>query len=143
MKRGVTIIELGIVIICITAAVILLYPFVKKLKEEVLRIRCINNLQRISIALREYALENDEKLPADLSLIYVKGYIRDGSIFDCPFSEKKGDAKEPDYEYVKGLDFKSTQNYPIVYDKKGNHKNNIMYVLYISGEILEEAESPI
>ena len=77
-NKGVTIIELGIVIVLIGLIIALLSPFVKIIRSKACEIRCVNNLRKISLAIREYALENNERLPSDLSLIYTQGYCGGG-----------------------------------------------------------------
>ena len=134
-NKGVTIIELGVVIVLIGLITILLSPFVKIIRSKAYKIRCVNNLQKISLAIREYALENNEKLPSDLSLIYTQGYVDDESIFDCPFSARTGDAKIPEYNYKRLSDFNLSGNPVIAYDKKDNHIDGGINVLYLNGEI--------
>ena len=133
--KGVTIIELGVVIVLIGLITALLSPFVKIIRSKTCEIHCVNNLQKISLAIREYALDNDERLPSDLSLIYTQGYVDDESIFDCPFSSHTGNAKVPDYNYRKLADINLSGNPVIAYDKKDNHETGIINVLYLNGEI--------
>ena len=134
-SKGVTIIELGVVIVLIGLITVLLSPFIKIIRSKVYEIHCVNNLRKISLAIHEYALENDERLPSDLSLIYTQGYIDDESIFDCPFSAHTGDAKVPDYNYKRLSDFNLSGNPVIAYDKKDNHIDGGINVLYLNGEI--------
>ncbi len=135
-NKGVTIIELGVVIVLIGLITALLFPFVKIIRSKTCEIRCVNNLQKISLAIREYALENNEIPPSDLSLIYTQGYVDDESIFDCPFSAHVGNTKVPDYNYKKLIDFNLSENPVIAYDKKNNHIDGSINVLYLNGEII-------
>lgn len=134
-NKGVTIVELGVVIVLIGLITVLLSPFVKIIRSKACEIRCVNNLQRISLAIREYALENNERLPSDLSLIYTQGYVDNESIFDCPFSAHIGNAKVPDYNYRNLFDLNLSGNPVIAYDKKDNHIDGSINVLYLNGEI--------
>jgi type II secretory pathway pseudopilin PulG len=134
-KRGVTIIELGIVIVLIGLITVLLSPFVRIIRSKAYKIHCVSNLQKISLAIREYALENNEKLPSDLSLIYTQGYVGDESVFDCPLSAHAGNAEVPDYDYIKLPDLNLSGNPVVAYDKKGNHADGSVNVLYLNGEI--------
>ena len=137
-NKGVTIIELGVVIALIGLITVLLSPLVKIARKKTCRIRCVNNLQKISLALREYALENDEKRPMELSLIYTQGYVDNEDIFDCPFSPHIGNAKDPDYIYVKEYDFNLAENPVIIYDKEGNHTDESLNALYLNGKIVRK-----
>ena len=134
-KKGVTIIEAGVVIALIGLTALLLSPFVRIVREKSNHMRCINNLQRISIALREYSIENNETPPGELNTIYKEGYLDDEKVFDCPFSSKIGKSEDSDYDYAKNFDFTLADNPAIVYDRDGNHQDRGGNVLYLNGEI--------
>ncbi|MFH1790831.1 MAG: type II secretion system protein [Candidatus Omnitrophota bacterium] len=135
MRKGFTILELGVVMALMAAMFYALMPFVKMVRERARHIRCVNNLQKISIGIREFYLENGEVQPSSLTLLFTRGYISDENVFDCPFSKTKGTAKEPDYEYNADYDFRMPDNMPIVYDKGRNHGNGMINVLYLNGDI--------
>ena len=137
-KKGVTIIELGIVVTFIGLMVFLLSPFVRIIRRETHRVRCVHNLEKISLGIREYAIENNDAMPPELGTIYTQGYIDDERVFDCPFSSNIGNAKDPDYTYVNKLSFNISENPVIVYDKKENHTKEAINVLYLNGEILRK-----
>ena len=141
-RKGFTIIESGVVILLIGVITFALFPFVKMVRRAAQEIRCVRNLQKISIALRVYALENEEAFPRDLSFIFTKGYVEHEKVFNCPFSSRKGNAKEPDYIYINKNEFKQSENTPLVYDKKENHPNGRVNILYINGDIVEAARWP-
>jgi type II secretory pathway pseudopilin PulG len=134
-NKGFTIIELGVVIALMGLIAIVLMPFVKKVQKKAHQAACISNLQKISLGLRVYAFENEGSVPSDISFLYTKGYVDSENVFDCPFSAHRGTAKEPDYEYIKGVDFNSPDNIQIVRDEKGGHPNGARNVLFLNGEI--------
>ena len=141
-RKGFTVIESGVVILLIGVISFALSPIVKMVRERAQELRCVRNLQKISTALRVYALENEEAFPRDLSFIFTKGYVEREKVFNCPFNSHKGNAKEPDYVYINKNDFKQSKNTPLVYDKKGNHPKGRVNVLYINGDIAEAARWP-
>lgn len=134
-KKGFTIIELGIVIIMMALIVSGLTPILKKVKEKAFKIRCVNNLQKISIAMRVYSLENNNSAPKTLGELYTKGYLDSEKAFDCPFSPERGAIDNPDYDYDDKFNFSMPGNLPIVFDKKTNHPDESRNFLCINGEI--------
>lgn len=141
-KKGFTIIELGVVVLLIGGISLGLTPFVKNIRQRSRQVRCVHNLQSISLALRIYVNENDEILPSDLGVLFTKGYVEKEDIFDCPFTAHRGKAEEPDYIYNDRFDFKAQENIPIVYDKEGHYPGVSKNVLYLNGEIKEKARWP-
>jgi len=141
-RKGFTIIELGIVILLIAGVAFSLTPFVKVIQKKSRYIKCMNNLRKISLAVRIYALEHDGSLPGDLQELFLAGYIADEEVFDCPFSQTIGAAGEPEYIYIGAKKFTDEGNTPLVYDKEMNHPDGGMYVLFLNGEIEETARWP-
>jgi len=134
-KNGFTIIELGVVVLLIGIISFGLTPFVKKVQNKARQRKCVRNLGKISIALRIYALENEESTPSTMNSLAEKGYVESDSVFDCPFSPEKGNADMIEYVYPKKVDFRKAENIPIVYDQIGNHQDGSINVLYVNGEI--------
>lgn len=141
-KKGFTIIELGIVILLIGVLAFALSPLVRFIRYTAREIRCIRNLQNISLALRVYAIENNEELPKNLNALFVKGYVGKENVFDCPFSAHKGTARDPDYVYIEKRDLKNPDDQPLVYDAENKHPDGYINVLYIDGDIKKMARWP-
>ncbi len=74
-NKAFTIVELGVVIVLFLLIARVLGPFVGNVRTRAMQVRCVNNLQKISIALRAFAYENDGKVPDDISLLLTRGYL--------------------------------------------------------------------
>lgn len=61
---GFTLIELLVVIACIAILVSMLLPAIARAKEKAHTIHCLNNLKQLGMAMRMYADDNRELLPA-------------------------------------------------------------------------------
>lgn len=140
-----TIILIGITVISI--AVPLIYGFILHnaneswvLKrgadsEEAKRNLCARKIRMIHLALRQYAMDFSDYFPpangaAGLEYLRKYDYLADYAVYTCPSTQTaKGKGKQPltedivDYVYVGGLNEKSAQNTPILYDKSGNHQD--------------------
>ncbi|OGW75930.1 MAG: hypothetical protein A2Z72_08835 [Omnitrophica bacterium RBG_13_46_9] len=133
-KTGFTLTELTFVVLFIGIFIVLLAPFVSKIRHKAKIIACEENLQKIGLGLDLYASENQGKFPPDLNELLKSGYVADEKVFDCPSSPHIGSTKEPDYTYTAGYTILSPSDTVIVCDDVVNHKDG-KHVLYISGDI--------
>ena len=136
-KKGFTILELGIVIIFICILVYLLKPVVKHMHVIMRQQKCLNNLKEVSLALRIYAFENKEYMPRSLTELSEKGYLHEKYLV-CPFKKDQMQG----YAYKNKLKFNSKEDVPLVYDKKENHPDDKINVLYLNGDIINMARWP-
>ena len=134
-NKGVTIIELSVVILVIGLIVFSLSPFVRIAREKIYNTRAVKNLQKMSIALREFAAENNQTLPATLALIHSEGFLSDEKVFDSPFSQHAGSAQDPDYIYMAEDNLYEAENKILIYEKKDSSVNGTVYALYLNGDI--------
>ena len=133
-RRGVTIIELLVVICIFLAMVLVLTPFVKMAKVRARRINCANNLRQISLGLHGYAAEHNDMLPAQLNDLYPN-YINNDKAFDCPASRTIGTKERPDYKYKAGLAEASGPKEIVAEDLDGNHGKAGKNMLRLNGAI--------
>src|ERR1700712_122989 len=63
VKSAFTLIELLVVIAIIAILAALLLPSLSKAKERARRIKCLNNMRQLGIAIAGYAGDNKERLP--------------------------------------------------------------------------------
>ena len=125
-------------VFCITVLfILLLTPFINKIRCKAEIITCEENIQKMAVGLNLYADEHRGKFPESLEELLENGYVADEMIFDCPSSPHMGTAKDPDYNYATGFSILSPSDTAIIYDKPENHKNG-RHVLYINGNILLE-----
>ena len=132
-NKGVTLIELLIVIVVFIIVFILLTPLVNRMRDRANMIKCSNNIRLISLALHMYAADHDEKFPPDLKSLYPD-YIKAESVFHCPAGGTTGTAPRPDYEYAPGFTESSSPTGVILYDREGNHKKG-RNILRVNGAV--------
>lgn len=134
---GFTLTELVFVVAIITLFIVLLTPFITKVKTEAKIISCEENLQNIGLGLKLYAKEHDGAFPPKLGDLLEGGYVGSEKVFDCPSTSALGTREEPEYHYTTGYTVLSPSDSMIVFDKDGNHKGGT-HVLYVSGDIAWE-----
>lgn len=133
-NKGVTIIELAVVVGIFFVMIAVLAPFVHMVKVRSHRIDCANNLRRISLGLHAYAADHNGSLPATLGELYPD-YIDDQSAFDCPASKNVGTKDKPDYAYKAGLTELSGSKEIAAEDLDGNHKKAGKNILRLNGSV--------
>jgi len=133
-SQAFTITELVFVVVIIVIFIVLLTPFINKIRTQAKIIACEENLRNIGLGLKLYANEHQGKFPPNMEALLENGYVEDERVFDCPASSHVGNAKEPDYHYVTEYTIESPSEDEIVFDKTENHKGG-KHVLYISGDI--------
>jgi prepilin-type N-terminal cleavage/methylation domain-containing protein/prepilin-type processing-associated H-X9-DG protein len=101
MKRtpaGFTLIELLVVIAIIAIIAAILFPVFASVREKGRQTSCASNLRQIGAALAMYAQDNDETMPADVSMPPINGgndtsmtfdrqliaYVKNDPVFACP-----------------------------------------------------------
>lgn len=129
----------GIILSIIAFGILFILPAIRCYTPYSPRIACANNLKQIGLALREYAVDNDDFFPpydgaAGLELLRKNDYLVDYGIYICPSSNlkppKPGMPLTEDtvsYVYKGGQSERVTT--PVAWDKDGNHKDygNIVY----------------
>ena len=133
-RKGVTIIELLVVVAIFLVMTACLAPFVHMVKVRSQRIDCANNIRKLSLGLHAYALVHNEAFPASLGELYPN-YVDDQNVFDCPASKRKGTKDNPDYNYKAGLTETSNPKEIIIEDLDGNHGKAGKNTLRINGSI--------
>jgi competence protein ComGC len=133
-NKGVTLVELLLVIAIFVTTFILLTPLVNKMKDRSNDIKCSNNISLISLALHMYAADHDEAFPPGLSALYPD-YIKEEKVFDCPASGPRGTVDRCDYEYIALLSENSSPTDVIVYDRDFNHKNRGRNIVRVNGSV--------
>lgn len=133
-KKAFTIMEIVVVVSVLLVMAAVLAPFMRMVKQRAKRIRCENNLMRISLGLHQYAAANKGVFPPSLEALYPK-YVGDTKAFNCPAGKRQGTPESSDYNYVAGLSESSSPSEVIVYDADENHGKAGKNVLKVDGEV--------
>tara|TARA_B100000315_G_C14434395_1_gene521698 strand:+ start:380 stop:817 length:438 start_codon:yes stop_codon:yes gene_type:complete len=134
VSSGFTLTELAFVLVIIIVFILLLSPFISDIRNRAKLVRCEDNLQKIGMGLRLYAIEHGEKFPTGFEELMQGGYLESERSFDCPGLAHTGTAKEPDYHYVTGYEVSSPSESMLVFDKDENHTGG-KHVLYVNSDI--------
>lgn len=132
--RAFTLVELLVAAGIFLVILAVLTPFMRMVRKDALRVKCAENMMKISLGLHSYAADHDELFPKTLGELYPK-YIDSQKTFNCPASKTAGTPEKSDYEYRSGLTEVSGPKEIIVQDSEGNHKNNGKNVLHVDGTI--------
>lgn len=147
-KKGLTLLELLIVIAVVGVIILSLAPWIRATREQGRRHMCANNLRKTIIALHTYALDNKGVFPRDLSDLYPE-YIEDLKVFICSSdvdaSDIARDGSDIDvttsYLYSRGWSEKDSLETILVCDKNDifgkdtNHDGKGGNAAYLSGEV--------
>ena len=130
---------LGIVLIIGTAIVPVIIRNIEKAKD----VKCKENLKQLGLALKQYAMDNADRFPNGdgmEGLSKLQGeYLKDYSSCFCPSAKTKtvyAQLTDKDISYVyfggfvdsSGDHWPQYSDYPLIFDRPGNHKDHINYV---------------
>lgn len=133
-NKGVTIIELTVVVLAFLLIIGALTPFVNMAKARSRRLSCVNNIRKISLGLHSYAADHNDSFPAGLGELYPV-YVDSEKVFDCPATKNIGTKEKPEYKYTFGLTEMTPPKEAIVEDLDGNHKKDGRNILRVDGSV--------
>lgn len=133
-NKGVTIIELVVVVLAFMLVIGALTPFVNMARARSRRFECRDHLMKISLALHAYAVDHKDAFPGALGELYPQ-YVDTEKVFDCPATGNIGTKDSPDYKYVFGMTELSPPKDIIAEDIDGNHGKNGKNVMRVDGSV--------
>lgn len=115
----------------------MLLPALNQARERARRISCVSNNKQIMLGLTIYAVDHDDRFPADngvagLNILLQEG-MTDRAVYCCPSTADapgEGNLTEDScsYIYLGGIvldDKLDASNHPVVFDKPGNHHDYV------------------
>ncbi|MBN2640210.1 MAG: DUF1559 domain-containing protein [Victivallales bacterium] len=125
----------------------MLLPALNSAREKARRISCSSNLKSMGLALKQYAMDHQDKFPeadgvAGLEVIRKDEYLFDPKVYVCPStSQRPAQSGQPlkadnvSYVYFGGfMEGADVVNMPLIFDRPGNHKNYIN-ILFGDGHV--------
>jgi prepilin-type N-terminal cleavage/methylation domain-containing protein/prepilin-type processing-associated H-X9-DG protein len=101
-RRGFTLIELLVVIAILTILAGILFPVFSQVRERARQTACVSNMRQVSLAMRLYSEDYDDRLPPAVSygpevqqyftlswMHLLNPYVRDNRIFLCASSSNR------------------------------------------------------
>ena len=104
-----------------------------KSREKALRLKCMNNLKQIHLAMVMYRNDHDDDYPPTLQAL-IKGKYITRKVLECPGKRSKV-KNRVDYGLVRTAKRKLKNDDILVYDRKGNHTDG-RNVLLVDGQVL-------
>ncbi|MFA6239458.1 MAG: hypothetical protein WC655_00930 [Candidatus Hydrogenedentales bacterium] len=129
---------------------VVMFVALQDARKKTYQTRCVHNLKFISMALSQYAKDNDGSYPNSLSALYPE-YLPDLDAFVCPqlrvpFESERGTqhpfapGPKPEeidslgsYALVPGLSANGDKDTVVAYEKEDNHSGRGRSLLYLDG----------
>jgi prepilin-type processing-associated H-X9-DG protein len=100
--------------------------------ERARRLKCVNNLKQIHLAMVMYRNDHDDAYPATFQALLDGKYVT-GKVLQCP--GRRAQEGRIDYGLVRTADRKFKPGDILVYDREGNHTGG-RNVLLVDGQVL-------
>jgi len=98
-RRGLTLVEVLIVMSIVAILIAIGVPTVRALRESARRHACGQQLRRIALKLREY-YEQKRRYPLSLRDLYSQGFVQEASLLRCPSDPRReANFDDPFYGY--------------------------------------------
>lgn len=112
----------------------ILLPSLSRARELSKRTVCMANLQAVGQAMLVYSQDHDGKFPADLKTLLTNHLVGEKQLW-CPSNGAEPGDPAACYEYLAGQGTKSDHRNVLAYDKRGNHGDEGVAVLFVDGHV--------